>query len=483
MRTRQLKGARRESERGAVLIFVAFSMVMFIAACAISVDVGRVIVVNRSLQTVADAGALDAARYLDISGVTNARLTTQAEAAATANGSNATVTAVEGTLSGGTFTAGAGQFVKVTAASTLSHLFEPGSSSLSRFAIAEAAPPNAGFSIGTDLLSFTSTNSAVLNPLLSTLGTSVSFTAVGYQGMASTNVTVQQLIDASGGLLTPSNVLNTSLTTAQWDQIISTAVGSQAALLTCTGASPPATCAANTAFTTQGPFGGASFSTTLCKMVSIDGSTCTSTLPTSALNASVNVLQTLTTEAELANGTNSLTVNLGLGALTSLSITLGQIPQVAYGPVGNGTTTMAKTGQVNVTLSVLGLITVAVTGATGTADLTSINCTNNAMTQTGITAGTTTATAGVTILGLGGGLTNTTLTGKANQVYDFSPPLPSSTTIGTTSPTFSGLTSLLNLSGLTSAILNPVLQSLGVSAANAVVTDLSASCSPVELAG
>ncbi len=223
--------ARRQDERGVVLILVALSMVVLIGACALAVDVGRVVVVNRSMQTVADAGALDAARFLDISTVNNARLTTEAQHAATDNGYSCTscVTAVQGTLVGSTFTPGTGQFVKVTVAQSLAHLFQPGGSSLSRFAIAEANPPNAGFSIGTYLLSFNSQNSAVLNPLLSALGTTINFTAVGYQGMANTNVTVQQLIDASGGVLTPTNVLNTSLSAAQWDSFLTTAVASQAA--------------------------------------------------------------------------------------------------------------------------------------------------------------------------------------------------------------------------------------------------------------
>jgi uncharacterized membrane protein len=214
-------------------------------------------------------------------------------------------------------------------------------------------------------------------------------------------------------------------------------------------------------------------------MVSINGSTCSTTLAPSALSASLNVLQTLTTEAELANGHSSLTLSLGLGALTTLSITLGQIPQVAYGPVG----TTATTGQVDITLTVLGLINVTITGATGTATLTSVTCSNNSMTQTKITANTTTAQTSVNILGLLGGLTSATVTGQPNTVLTFVPPLPATTTVGTTAPTIAGLASVLNLSGLTSAILNPVLQSLGVSVANADVTDLSASCSPVELVG
>ena len=58
--------------------------------------------------------------------------------------------------------------------------------------------------------------SAVLNALLSPLGTSASLTAVGYQGLATADVTLAQLITASGGLLSATNVMTAQLTAAQW---------------------------------------------------------------------------------------------------------------------------------------------------------------------------------------------------------------------------------------------------------------------------
>ncbi|MGP0032076.1 MAG: pilus assembly protein TadG-related protein [Acidimicrobiales bacterium] len=441
---------RRDDERGATFIVVAISLVMLIGACALSVDVGRVVDLNRSLQTVADAGALDAARYLDVAGESNALLTAQAQDAATNNGSNATMTAIQGTWSrAGGFTPGAGQYVEVTASSTLKHLFEPGSSSLSRTAVAEATNPDAGFSIGTYLASFDSQDSDILNPLLSALGASVDISAIGYQGMANTDMTIQQIINASGGVLTPTNVLNTSLSARQWQSIFGSAdetVSEQPALSSTIDAS-------------------------LCQMVSINGSTCSTTLSSTALSASVNVLQTLTTEAELANGNNALSVGASLGGLTTLKVTLGQIPQVAYGPIG----TRASTGQVDVTLTIAGIVSsLTVTGATGTATFTADTCNDNAMT-TQLTANTSSASIKVTaLLGLE---TTTTVSGVSNDALTFDPPPPSSQTVGTTNPSIDGLTG-----GLTAAVLDPLFESLGVSLANANVTDLSASsCSPVQL--
>ena len=91
---------------------------------------------------------------------------------------------------------------------------------------------------------------AVLNDILgSTIGTSASVTAVGYEGLADTFVTVNQLVAASGGLLTTSNVLTTSLTASEWLGHLVDAVTTQVAQLNC-GASPtPAPCNAGTALT------------------------------------------------------------------------------------------------------------------------------------------------------------------------------------------------------------------------------------------
>ena len=97
----------------------------------------------------------------------------------------------------------------------------------------------------------------------------------------------------------------------------------------------------------------ASTSASLCQLVSINGSLCTgnlSTLSTAELSASLNVLQMLTTEAEVANGTHALDLGTSLGITgvtdAKLKLTVGQIPQVAFGPVG----TTASTAQLTTDL-------------------------------------------------------------------------------------------------------------------------------------
>ena len=65
-------------------------------------------------------------------------------------------------------------------------------------------------------------------------------------------------------------------------------------------------------------------------------------LSTTTLATSINALQTLTTEAEAANGTNALNVTTALGLTVpglaisnvQLFLTQGQVPQVANGTAG-----------------------------------------------------------------------------------------------------------------------------------------------------
>jgi uncharacterized membrane protein len=505
VRHRPTRKGRNTDERGATLILVAVGMTLLLGAGALSVDLGIEAYVNRSLQATADAGALDAARYLSVSG---ANLTVQAQRAATDNNSNATMTASEGIWSSGTFTVPGScvptvppahpscNAVKVTASSTIGHLFTSGNAALSRSAIA-SVNPDAGFSIGSYLASFSTQQSAVLNVLLGSLGSSVSLSAVGYTGLANSYVTVQQLIDASGGVLTTSNVLTTSLSGTQWVSFLNNAMATQAALVSCSGSTPPYACTANTTLTALGHSVNASTSAELCQLVSINGSTCSSgTLAQAALLANVNVLQTLTTEAQLANGTHALDITSALnilGVSAQLTATLIQVPQVAYGPVG----TSASTSQVNVNLALsvagIGLLNIPITGADGTATLATITCSNNAMTSTKINASTTAISNAVTLAGIQ--IATLIVNGATTTLgYTIAPPTPATVaagtnpvTVSTTTPTFNGLSLLNNalvgtlLNTTLAPILGPVLQALGVSVAGAQVADLSTDCGSVSI--
>ena len=245
---------------------------------AFGIDLGLTVVDGRQVQAIADTAALDMARYVNVAdwgGLYNTQakattyLTGKPPNAATDNGSNATLSetpvvclvwclhphlskvVVETAIGPETETVYCWDYtprrpqrcnaIKITAKQSVPQIFVGGSSSVTRSAIA-AVSPEAGFSIGSYLASLNSQQSTVLNTLMGTLGGSGNVTLLGYEGLANTNVTINQLITVSGGLLTTSNVLTASLYASQWQSIWNAAVANQVALLNCSATPTPAPC-------------------------------------------------------------------------------------------------------------------------------------------------------------------------------------------------------------------------------------------------
>ena len=91
------------------------------------------------------------------------------------------------------------------------------------------------------------------------------------------------------------------------------------------------------------------------------------------LSANLDVLQFLTTEAELANGSNAINVQsaLGITGVTSatLSLVVGQLPRVGYGAVGTTASTAQVTADLKLTLSgVSGVVDIPLSAALGSSD-------------------------------------------------------------------------------------------------------------------
>jgi uncharacterized membrane protein len=501
---------RRQSERGATLIIVAIGMSVLIpSAGAMSVDLGIIATTNRALQSIADAGALNAANYLDNN---SSYVDTAAYNAAIDNGwsnavsaSNSNSSVVQGSsITGGnvTGTCSPCPYVQVTAASSRNDLFVLGSNVMKRSAIAEVTPSNANFSIGTYLAAFNSNQSSALNSLFTKLGTTVNISAAGYDGLADSNVTIQQLLTASNSVLSPTNTLNASdvlstrVTDAQWVSIVNKALTAASGSLppSCTGSNDPCTPFSNLTSWVSGlsptstlPTSGSCTSLInpcLSQLLSVDGSTSTSgTLTVGELAASVNMLQMLTTEAETADGQNGISISSALGLSTilgpllsallgnvaTLSVKVIQPPQVATGGVG----TSATTSQVQIDLDLLG-INITATAVEGTATFTSISCTN--FVPNSATFNITDTLVGAANLAVTGAPNGTSLTVNS--------PFPNSgtTSVGSLSLSLgalSGLTSSI-ISSLTSGVLN-IFQALGISIAGNNVTVASATCGSVSL--
>ena len=427
-RIKRFVWGRRNDERGATLIFTAVSMIALLGAGAMGVDVGFSVEGSRQAQAMADTAALDMARYINVADTyadPNGYLNGKLPQVITDNASNAGLTVTPGLWLNGAWSVPATcapltppaahpcNAVKVTATQAVPQIFWGGFNVLSGHSGATAGgssiaavTPEAGFSIGSFLANFNSQQSAVLNAILGPLGTPVNLTAVGYSGLANTYVTINQLVTASGGLLTTSNVMTASLTGAQWLAIWSDAVANQVGLLNCGSSPTPNPCNASTALSAL-DFSG-STSAQLCQLVSVNGSSCANgSLSTPALSASLNALQMLTTEAELANGTSALDVTsaLSITGVTSaqLYLTLMQPPQVAFGPVD--TTAQTAQLQADLKLAILGagLLDIPLTAASGTATVKTINCAFNTMSSTKYAVTTTDGHGGhhLTVAGVG----------------------------------------------------------------------------------
>jgi uncharacterized membrane protein len=539
-------------------------MVLLLWAGATGVDVGFSVYGSRQAQSIADTAALDLARYISyadtlgsISAVQtylNGKLAT----VLTNNGSDAQLTVVPGYFnsSTGKFTADGYtgnscqpviappinhpgcNAVEVTASQSVPQVFFGGfnllsghagstvSGSVSGSSIATQNPV-AGFSIGTYLANMNSTQSAVLNALLSTLGSSVNLNAAGYEGFDTANVTLAGLITASGGLLTASNLMTAQLTAAQWLSIYENALGNAYGPGSPAYSSTEALGSFSTAQSTD---------VNLCQLANVSiGSTqynCSNpSVSQQGLDASVNVLQMLSTEAELANGTNGIDLTSALNLNSALAgdpglsvdnVMLSTVPaepaQVAYGPVG----TTASDAQVQTTLSMnltkngasLGTLSVPLAAATGTATLSNMTCVDDSLYAMAIVPVTTKAvssgTNGVTLTLQGnataqGTFTNGTsgnsasFTGPANPSGTEIPPTTATASAGTnpesrpstwetTNPpvlTFTAAnganSDVTDTMGVLSGAYGPVLQALGITVGGATIAGLAANCGTVSL--
>lgn len=205
----------RHRQRGAVAVLAAVTIVALLISSLLVIEVGRVYYAERSLQKMASLAALDAARLVSGCGdpATQAALDSSVAASLARNGDPAILTST--TVEAGIVETNVSSLrelsvtdmddaraVRVTLKRPLPSLLTPlltavgGTMTASATATQEAL---GGLSVGSGLLSISSADSALLNPLLSgLLGGSVNLTAVDYSGLAGVNVSLEQLATAIG---------------------------------------------------------------------------------------------------------------------------------------------------------------------------------------------------------------------------------------------------------------------------------------------
>jgi uncharacterized membrane protein len=389
---------RPRDERGVMVLMIALiTSFTLVPLAAYAVDIGMQRVARRDVQVVADVVALDLARQLD--GRTYSQiqgsLQTLADKSAARNSAGSvapTVTAQLGMLDDHNWstsdpdayftpiTSDAGGIpnaVKVTARTRMNFSIEGGSGGANRTAIARSQS-NACFRMGS-FAARVSTSGSLLNGLLND---SLNLTVLGYQGLASSNISLGDLA-AELGAGTPDELM------ALDNVSLGTLFSAAAHVLQSNGGS-----AANV--TLLNSMASSSFSGvthTSVKMSDLLNLTASSG-DDSAFATSLNLYDLVATTAFVANGTNFLAIpNITVGipglapSMVTASLKVIQAPERTCGPTGTTLTTSQVTLNLTVnlpstgiSLGILGLLTTSstltatVNLAQATGTLTKVVC-------------------------------------------------------------------------------------------------------------
>lgn len=341
---------RSRDERGAVAVVLALvTCFVLVPLAALGVDIGVQRVARQDMQSLADMVALDLGR-----GITGGKLgsysVAELEAAAAASktrnsayvGSDAELEVALGV----TDPAKSGQAdyfteltdpdavptaVRVTASTSVKHTFAPGDGGATRQAIAEARS-TACFRIGTFALRLAGNRSALNGMLGNALGLGV----LGYDGLANANVSLlgiaTELGVAGPNELVDLNNVSIGQLVAAMGTVLSNSPGHDLADVTLL----------NTIRTGLVDAGTSGRLVDMGKLLDVGTGS-------SGLDASVNLLDLLSTAAFVANGDNAISVpglGLSLPGVGNLAATLKVVEAPRIG-CGDGT---ATTGQVALTL-------------------------------------------------------------------------------------------------------------------------------------
>ena len=330
-------------QRGAIGMMGAMILLLAVLFVALVIDTGRLMMIQRQLQTVADMAAIDAAAQTGYCGTHNAA-DVEALAAASAMRNNHLVATGEtldvdlgitepdsqGVRIFSISDNSVATAVKVTANKSVNASLVAGGilgeqTTLSAVAVAQRQA-GAGFSAGTTLVSLNTEKMGLLNNLFSSiLGSSINLDLLSYQGLASTNIKLLDLVKVHTTASSVDEVLSSSLT-----------IGELLTLYT-------------DAFN-EGDTANADVASAL-QTVTLAASSLSATLPvsdilaisapdvTEQLDVEINLLDLITTSLLVANGTNGIDLttpvtlpNDILNVVTELTVI--EPPKIAIGPPG-----------------------------------------------------------------------------------------------------------------------------------------------------
>lgn len=365
--------ARRQEERGAILILSVVGMVLAMIAAGLAIDIGRIAQAARDDQKVADLAALDAARVLP------ADYAVAAAASAARNGfptgPGYSVTAIEGVKTNNQCVAsvGAGSVcVTATSPHTNAFPFLGGRNSVTRTAMAGAGAAIGTVRVGSTLASVSGTlppmEVLMLNKVFSSLtGGNYNINAVGWKGLADSSVTFSALTQALGGVTgnsaftigSTNEVLNSTFTANQL-------LTAMANVLNNSGNSSAAT---NVLGIRNGINTTATYLSVPLKLYDLfDFGSVVVGNKQDVANMTLNVLELIRGGAILADGDHFASFNLAAadvvggaipGGFTNAKVSMGLIeaPQQSFpGPAGKDATnayyTSAHTSQIRVKVDV-----------------------------------------------------------------------------------------------------------------------------------
>ncbi|PKO54847.1 MAG: hypothetical protein CVU26_00400 [Betaproteobacteria bacterium HGW-Betaproteobacteria-2] len=347
-------------QRGAIGLMGTLTLLMAILFTALAVDSGRLWMQQKNLQVIADIAAIEAARSLGCAAdVTDALAAAQAAAANNGYAGNLANSPNLVDLGSANSSSGIREFISGDGAAAVyvratqevprslvaGGLFG-GNIMLSAEAVSLADPSLAAFSAGSYTASLNSEDSVLLNALLGNmLGAPLNLGVIGYQGIAQTNITLQDLLQVSADAGNYEDLLNSSVQVSELLQIFVDAA------------------TANGAADVQAIAAMQSIANAAVRDLSLrlgDVLAVTTAEANAAATVGLNALSLITTSVLVANGTHAVTLPLGINLASIASInalvTVVEPPQMALGPPANADGTICtsmKTAEVRVQVPVV----------------------------------------------------------------------------------------------------------------------------------